>query len=440
MSPSIEQHPWLDSVPTDWRVARLKTTIAFSQNGLWGEEPDSINDIVCVRVADFDRVRRQVVLNEPTIRSVPAAKIGRRLLKRGDLLLEKSGGGEHQPVGTVVKYDHDTRAVCSNFVARIEPKPEYAASFLCYLHEALYELRVPHRSIKQTTGIQNLDADSYFNEPVPLPPPAIQHHLTAFLDRKTSAIDALIAKKERLIDLLQEKRQALITQAVTKGLDPNVPMKDSGVEWLGTMPAHWKTVRVSYVADVCNGSTPDRNRGDYWNEGSVPWLSSGKVNDYVVKEADEFITEHALRESSVRLLPQGTILVGMIGQGKTRGMSAQMMLSACINQNVAGVVPRPTVDGRFLHHVFVTAYKPLREFGRGGQQDALNCDILKAFRIPLPPIDEQRRISRFLDQSRDKSSSVCDLIERHIEKLREYRQALITAAVTGKIDVSKEAA
>lgn len=260
MSADIKTHPWLLDVPTDWRITRLKTTVAFSQNGLWGDDPDGVNDIACVRVADFDRLRRRVLLEAPTMRSIPGAKIGRRLLKRGDLLIEKSGGGEQQPVGTVVQYDHDTRAVCSNFVARVEPSPGFSTAFLCYLHEALYELRVPHRSIKQTTGIQNLDAESYFNEPVPVPPGASQLRIATFLDRKTAAIDGVIAKKERLIHVLQEKRQAIITQAVTKGLDPNVTMKDSGSPLLGKIPAHWSIKRLKHiVARIvdCPHSTPE---------------------------------------------------------------------------------------------------------------------------------------------------------------------------------------
>src|SRR5690606_4363042 len=118
-----EKFPWLQGSPSTWAVTRLKNTVAYSQTGLWGDEPDGVNDIICVRVADFDRVRRRVALDEPTMRAVPAENIGKRLLRRGDLLIEKSGGGDHQSVGTVVLYDHELRAICSNFVARIEPAP-----------------------------------------------------------------------------------------------------------------------------------------------------------------------------------------------------------------------------------------------------------------------------------------------------------------------------
>ena len=113
--------------------------------------------------------------------------------------------------------------------------------YLAYLHAALYAAKINTRSIKQSTGIQNLDSSSYLNESAGLPGLSEQRAIADFLDRETARIDALVAKKERLIKLLQEKRTALITRAVTRGLDPTVPMKDSGVEWLGEIPAHWRS-------------------------------------------------------------------------------------------------------------------------------------------------------------------------------------------------------
>lgn len=147
----------------------------------------------------------------------------------------------------------------------------YDPRFLTYLHAALYATRINIRSIKQSTGIQNLDSASYLREPIALPEYAEQRAIAAFLDRETAKIDALVAEKERLIELLQEKRAALITRAVTKGLDSNVPMKDSGVEWLGEIPGHWEMKRFRHVTRVNQGlqmaqserfSEPGPNRFD----------------------------------------------------------------------------------------------------------------------------------------------------------------------------------
>ena len=155
------------NAPPDWRSVRLKDTITACRNGAWGEEPAGTTaDSICVRVANFDRLRLRVNLSEPTWRFIPESIRAAKTLRRGNLLLEKSGGGEHQPVGTVVLYDDDTPAVCSNFIACMDVAPGFDSRYLCYLHAALYFSRVNCRSINQTTGIQNLDAHSYLSDSI----------------------------------------------------------------------------------------------------------------------------------------------------------------------------------------------------------------------------------------------------------------------------------
>ena len=240
---------WLGEIPAHWEVNRQRLTVTGCQNGVWGEEPDGLRDTICVRVADFDRIEFRVSLDNPTLRSIDPSAAETRRLEHEDLLLEKSGGGERQPVGAVIIYDHGEPAVCSNFVARMPVADGYHPRFLTYLHAALYAARINTRSIKQSTGIQNLDSASYLNERVGLPNEQEQGAIADFLDRETAEIDALVARKERLIELLQEKRTALITRAVTRGLDPNVPMKDSGIKWLGEIPAHWDVKRLHHLLD-----------------------------------------------------------------------------------------------------------------------------------------------------------------------------------------------
>ena len=237
---------WLGQIPAHWEVRRLRATVAGCQNGVWGEE-DGLQKTICVRVADFDRVRFCVRLDEPTIRSIDPRVAQRRSLEAGDLLLEKSGGGEKQPVGAVVTYEYSEPAVCSNFVARMRVTDGYHPRYLTYLHAALYAARINVRSIKQSTGIQNLDSESYLNESVALPKGKEQRAIADFLDRETAKIDRLVGRKGRLIELLREERTALITRAITRGLDPNIPVKHSGVEWLGEIPAHWEVNRLWHL-------------------------------------------------------------------------------------------------------------------------------------------------------------------------------------------------
>jgi type I restriction enzyme S subunit len=211
---------WLDEIPAHWELDRLQWTVTACKNGYWGDSPEGDEtDIVTVRVADFDRFELRVPDQDFTVRSVPPDKRDGRLLQPGDLLLEKSGGGDKQPVGAVMLYDLDQPAVCSNFIARMPVASGHNPSFLRYVHAALYEAGVNERAIKQSIGIQNLDADYYLKQQVPLPPLDEQRVIATYLDRETERIDALIDKIQDAIDRLKEYRTALISAAVTGQID-----------------------------------------------------------------------------------------------------------------------------------------------------------------------------------------------------------------------------
>ncbi|MDO6594433.1 restriction endonuclease subunit S [Neptuniibacter sp. 1_MG-2023] len=262
-----------------------------------------------------------------------------------------------------------------------------------------------------------------------------QEKIANFLDHETAKIDTLIDKQQQLIKLLKEKRQAVISHAVTKGLNPNVPMKDSGVEWLGEVPEHWVLPKVAHLSKVSNGSTPDKNNKTYWLDGSIPWLASTCLNETEVLSSVEFITDKALVSTSVQLVPANSVLVGMVGQGKTRGSSSVLRFDSCINQNMAAITPNQNVHCDFLFFIFQAMYEDLRELGRGGNQAALNCEIIGALRIPTPQIEEQSEIVQYLKSKLKKIDKTNGFCVRQISLLKERRTALISAAVTGKIDV-----
>ena len=210
---------WLGEVPTHWEVRRLGASVQKCVNGVWGSDPNDRDDLACVRVADFDRVRLRVRVTNPTLRAIMPNERKNRLLKKGDLLLEKSGGGDLQPVGVVMVYDHDIAAVCSNFIAKMSVSPHCVSRFLTYLHSHLYAIRLNVRSIKQTTGIQNLDSSSYLSELVAFPDLSEQAAITRFLDQADRRIRRAIRANQHEIELLREYRTRLIADIVTGKLD-----------------------------------------------------------------------------------------------------------------------------------------------------------------------------------------------------------------------------
>lgn len=274
------------------------------------------------------------------------------------------------------------------------------------------------------------------------PPGSEQTAIAAFLDRETARIDALIEKQERLIEKLEEKRKALISRAVTQGLNPNVKMKDSGVEWLGKIPEHWGVVALGHFARLGNGSTPLRERPEYWAGGSFPWLNSSVVNELVIGPASQFVTDIALNECHLPVVRPGSVLVALTGEGKTRGMAALLTYSATINQHLAYITPRESVcAGDFLRESLAARYEMLRfvSDGGGSTKGALTCDMLKRFKIPVPPLVEQRTIVEHLRTHNRRFGENLASVQNLIENLRERRTALISAAVTGKIDVREVA-
>ena len=269
-------------------------------------------------------------------------------------------------------------------------------------------------------------------------PPAEQRTIAAFLDRGTAKMDALIAEQKRLIALLKEKRQAVISHAVTKGLNPDVPMKDSGIEWLGYVPAHWATCPLKYVAQIGNGSTPNRDNPAYWAEDGFPWLNSSVVNMDEVTEATRFITPLALKECHLPVVEPPAVLVGITGQGKTRGMAAPLLFTATVNQHLAYIKPDESrLVASYLLNVLEAAYVHLRveSEGVGSTKGAITCAQLASLQIPMPPIEDQVSVSGHLEQERGRLSNLEAEAERAIILLKERRSALISAAVTGQIDV-----
>ncbi|MHB1545039.1 MAG: restriction endonuclease subunit S [bacterium] len=438
---------WIGKVPEHWEVQRLKNSLISCKNGIWGDDArQDDNDIPCVRVADFDRQRLRVALNQPTIRNLPEKDRIDRTLSRNDLLIEKSGGGETQPVGCVVLYDDPRPAICSNFIARIQIAAGMDSSFWRYVHAAAYSIRLTVGSINQTSGIQNLDQSRYFDERVVFPTSEEQTTIAIFLDRETSKLDTLIAKQERLIELLQVKRKALISHAVTKGLDPNVKMKDSGVEWLGEVPEEWDILPLKRTTQI-QLSNVDKH--------TVIGEQSVKLCNYLdVYKSDritadiEFMVASASEEQIRRLtLQQGDVIIT-----KDSETPDDIGVPAFVADNMDGVVcgyhlallrAYPSIaSGNFLASLMQSSYVRTKfaTFAVGLTRYGLGKYGIENLVIPIPPIAEQSTITSFLDRETAKIDILIEKSRRSIELLQERRKALISAAVTGKIDVREESA
>ena len=269
-----------------------------------------------------------------------------------------------------------------------------------------------------------------------IPPIQEQTKIAQYLDNQISTIDQLIQQKERLIELMKEKRKAFINETVTKGLNLNAKMKDSGNEWLGNICVNWSSIKLKWISEIYAGGTPSTNDEKFWTNGTIPWLNSGTVNQKMITEASAFITEDAVKNSSTRWVPKNSLLMALAGQGKTKGTVAVLGFDATCNQSMAAIVPNSNkINSEFLFFWLHSNYERIRGLAGSEQRDGLNLEIVGNIICPIPPLEEQKNIAKYLVDYELKYEYLNKEILNQIEKMKEYRQSIISEAVTGKIDV-----
>ena len=381
-----------------------------------------------VYAADYLDVRSTYM--HATATHTEIAKFG---LQPGDVVITKDSETPDD-IGVPVLVDSihygGPPLVCGYHLAVLRPGGSVDPSFLA---KQLAHTRVRAYFAKEAVGTTRygLSNGAIGRVPLWLPSRLIQKRVGEILrtlDEAISATAALIAK-------LEQVKKGLLHDLLTCGIDDNGEVRDlERHPWqfkdspLGRIPKRWRIAALGELGEVLNGTTPSRGRADFWG-GPIPWLSSAKVNEYRVQTPSEYITRRALAQCSLQLLPVGTVIVGMIGQGKTRGMSARIEIEATINQNIGAVVPGPEVDSVFCHLYLHQQYGRLRGGGRGSNQEALNCSLLATFPIVAPPLYEQKALGarvRTLETRMDSESAM-------LMKLRAIKAGLMDDLLTGRV-------
>ncbi|MDH6186745.1 restriction endonuclease subunit S [Polaromonas sp. CG_23.6] len=429
---------WIGRVPEHWEVKRLRHVASFSNSNVDKKSYEGQDEVSLCNYTDVYK-NEFITPGMPFMKATGSlSEIEQFTLQKGDVLITKDSE-DPTDIGIPSLVAQDMPGVVCGYHLTIIRPDNLPTSRL--VHRVLMSAPTKAHFFLEAPGITRygLGQDAIGDLTVCLPPESERSLIADRIDRETTRIDSLITKKTRFIELLKEKRQALITHAVTKGLDPSVKMKDSGVEWIGEVPEHWAVSRLGHFATVENGTTPSKGNVAFWEAGNIPWVGSGEVNQGFVNEATENITELALRSCSLRLLPVDTVLVGMVGQGKTRGLAAILKIAATINQNLAAICTGQRLMPMFLVYFFGAAYEWIREAGRGSNQAAMNCEIVGEFRLAIPSAEEQALILSKLAKMTLRIDLLSEKSKRSIALLRERRSAFITAAITGQIDLRRAA-
>lgn len=424
---------WLGKVPATWQVMRLKHVLSRNDGGVWGSDPSGKEDTIVLRSTE-QTVDGYWLISNPAYRSLSVSEKAAATLEEGDLLVTKSSGSSlHIGKTTLVDAEVSSMKCCySNFMQRLRTNDRFAPKLAWYVLNNDIARQQLDLSSNSTTGLANLNSTMLGDIWITVPSVEEQNALVDRLDRATSRIDALVAKKTRFIELLHEKRQALITQAVTKGLDPNVPMKDSGVEWLGDVPADWDTAPLRVFLQQRRDIVGSESRSTKLLSLTLQGVIERDLENPTGKMPASFDTYQRVADGEMVFC-----LFDMDETPRTVGIAPQDgMITG------AYTVFRPTADvwARYLYYFFlhVDDHKRLKPFYKGMRKTIRPGPFL-SIQVPRPSELAARDIADYLDRATARVDTLIAKTERSIELLREHRTALITAAVTGKIDLREAA-
>jgi len=408
---------WIGEIPFDWNITRSKY---YFENRV---EKNNEDEPLLSVTQNKSVVRRDEL--ETNVWNPDSDISGYKLIKKGDFVISLrtfEGGIELSEIQGIV----------SPVYSVLKLKKEVNRRYYKHLFKSntfITELN------KVTTGIRqgkNISFDDFSNISIPVPSINEQSSIGRYLDNKTSLIDSLIEKTQRKIELLKEKRTSLINEVVTKGLNPNVEMKDSGVEWIGEIPSHWEKKRLKHITKSINGYSFKSD--DFDREFDIPVLRIGDVGDEIDFENCVKVKSHFLEEKKEFRVKKDDILIGLTGGTIGKSGKYNYDFPSLLNQRVGLLRNKESVLNGLLYHyvksevfiryIFFDCY--------GGGQDNISMNDILNMVFPYPPLPEQNEIVSYLDEHTQLIDKTISIEEKRIELLKEYRQSLISEVVTGK--------
>lgn len=394
---------WLGEVPSHWEVKRLKF-LAKIQNG-----------------ADY----KHIETNEgyPVIGSGGQFAYASKYLYKGKSVLLGRKGTIDKPL----YIDDAFWTVDTMYYTEISENSN--PKFFYYL-----VLTVDFKKYATQTALPSMTQTTLNNLIFAVPDYEEQTAIATYLDSKLGEIDMLISKQETLLEKLAEQRTAIITHTVTKGLNPEVKMKNSGVEWLGEVPEHWETWKITHAIDLIgSGTTPKSDNADYY-DGQILWVTTSELRENFIDDTKQKITDYAIRDySALKIYPKNSVAIAMYGA--TIGRLGILAKEATFNQACCVFGNSSKLHYKFLFYWLWYRRPILISLSNGGGQPNLSQDDLKKIKIPLPPLAEQTAIADYLDEQTAQIDRLSERVQQVIDSLKSYRSALITQAVTGKIKV-----
>lgn len=425
---------WYNQIPIHWHLIRIKDLISQSNAGAWGDDPETDNGTICLRVADMD-FNLGVFKNKPvsvlTKRLYTEEQIEKLTLEQGDILIEKSGGGEKSPVGRSVYFDKSYPALFANFMQRIRFKHKLIdAHFASYLLRTMYYRGATWYYVKQTTGIQNLDLNSMLaQERFPVPPHEEQDQIVRYLDWQVSKINRLIAAKRKEIALLREQIQQTITDVVYHGVDQTVNYQPVKMLYVDKIPEHWKCKRGKFLFAEHDIRSTD-GKEELLSVSHITGVTPRSQKNITMFKAESLVNYKICRKNDIAANTM------WMWQGAIAVSSYHGVISPSYNtyHQIDNAYDSAYLDYMLRSKPLVDEYY-VRSTGIRKSRLRLYPEQLLDMFFPVPPVEEQKRIAAVIAEKTQAANDFIAAIEKQIEKINEFRVRMISDVVTGQVDV-----
>lgn len=415
--------PWIERIPAHWGLMRGKNLFAKMQRPV--REFDEV--VTCFRDGTVTlRKNRRISGFTESLK-----EIGYQGIRKGDLVIHVMDAF----AGSIGVSDSDGKGtpVYSVCQAKGDSNNQYYAMLLREMARTGY-IQSLYRGIRERSS--DFRFEVFASQFYPVPPRSEQDLIVKFLDWKVSCINKLISVRKKQISELSILEQRVIAHAITKGLDSHVSMKDSGVSWIGLIPKHWEISRIKRCsACIGSGTTPPSQLRSLFYNGEINWIQSGDIyGRRIIDSVDTTVTSKALKElSALKCYKAPFIAIAMYGGSV--GNTAISTIDACTNQSVCVIVPKKTMDIKYLYYWFLFCKSELLSVATGGGQPNISQQKIKNEICLMVPLLEQRNIVAHLDKHISDIEDVIHKRELQIQKLNELKDRLIADSVTGKIDV-----
>ena len=428
---------WIGEIPGHWECTRIKFIAnLYGRIGFRGYNSKDLNKDGIGAITLSPSNMKDMMMDYTNVTYLSWEKYNESpeiMIQQGDILFVKTGSS----YGKSCYVDNlPQEATINPQILRINPLIN--GRFLCYYFNSSLARTFTECGVVGGT-IPTISQEKVGNFIALNPPLPEQEAIVTYLDTKVAKIDEYISIAEKKIAALEELKQTIIAEAVTRGIHKDVPMKDSGVKWIGMIPEHWKIMRLRFVCEFRNGYTPSKANPKFWENGTIPWFRMEDIRDSgrFLNEAKQYISKEAVKGDG--LFEAGSFILATTA---TIGEHAMLIADSLENQRFTNLKIRKSLISKLSRNFFFYYLFVIDEYCKSTTRKAtfpsVDMTDLKNIGVSIPPIEEQQEIVTYLDSKVANINQLCQAERSQIEKLKEYKQRLISDVVTGKVKVTND--